>query len=121
MKKLLAVYRPLAYIVGILLVGVYAFTAADLLTSKGSSAHHSLENWAWVLPVHGIAFMVYAVVAFLLSRHAGWTLRFLALLLVAGCVIGLIFWVERLVEERVRPWIEEEAQMSSGSGAVSGS
>lgn len=124
MKKLFNLYRPLAYIVGVLLIGVYVYSAFDIFGSTTDSFRHSLENYQWILEVHGVAFMIYAVVAFMLSRRAGWTLRFLVVLLLAGCIIGLIFWVERLVEERVRPWIAEEAaaaQMSSGSGAVSGS
>ena len=48
--------------------------------------------------------MVYVVVAFALSRRAGWTIGFTMLMLVAGLVPLLIFWVERVVgPEGARP------------------
>ena len=48
--------------------------------------------------VHGWVFMIYVVVAFLLARRAGWGLPFTGLVLVAGLVPLLIFWVERRVD-----------------------
>ena len=52
--------------------------------------------------VHGWIFMVYVVVAFLLARQAGWTAAFTILILVAGLVPLLIFWVEHQVVHQVR-------------------
>ena len=52
--------------------------------------------------VHGWIFMVYVVVAFLLARHCGWSVGFTILMLVAGLVPLLIFWVEHKVVARVR-------------------
>jgi integral membrane protein len=46
--------------------------------------------------------MVYVVVAFLLSRRQGWTMLFTLLVLVAGLVPLLIFYVERVVTRRFR-------------------
>jgi integral membrane protein len=124
-KKLFNLYRPLAYIVGVLLLLGTIFLIGKYALSDGSSLQHFCSTWdRIVFTGHGFIYIVYVIVAFVLSRQAGWTLRFLAVLLIAGLVPGLIFWVERLVEERVRPWIAEEeaaAQMSSGNGAVSGS
>ena len=132
MKKLFNIYRSLAYVVGallllgttsVLLTGqLFNWTMYDV--SHGSTAYKIGHPLGLVWVAHGWIYIGYVIVAFLLSRHAGWTLRFLSVLLIAGLVPGLIFWVERLVEERVRPWIAEEAeraQMSSGNGAVSGS
>ena len=52
--------------------------------------------------VHGWIFMVYVVVAFLLSRRADWSIGFTLLALIAGLVPLLIFWVERQVNLKVR-------------------
>ena len=54
----------------------------------------------WV--AHGWVFMVYVVVAFLLSRKASWTVGFTILALVAGLIPLLIFWVEHRVTQRLR-------------------
>ena len=45
---------------------------------------------------------MYVVVAFLLSQRAGWSLQFLLLMLLAGLVPFLIFWVEHRVVVRMR-------------------
>jgi hypothetical protein len=50
--------------------------------------------------------MVYVVVAFLLSRRQGWTIQFTLLVLVAGLIPLLIFYVERVVVQKFR---EDEA------------
>ncbi len=96
-------YRVLALVVGVLLA-FCAFVAAPLkyLTTDGSSLHRLGEDLSILWVVHGWVFMIYVVVAFLLSRRAGWTLQFTVLALVAGLVPLLIFWVERRVAQRVR-------------------
>lgn len=121
MKKLFNLYRPLAYTVGVLLIlgtisvfltgQLFSWTMYDV--SHASAAYRIGHPLGLVWVLHGWIYIVYVVVAFLLSRHAGWTLRFLAVLLIAGLVPGLIFWVERLAEERVRPWIAEEAALQA--------
>ena len=51
---------------------------------------------------HGWIFMIYVVVAFLLARRARWSVGFTLLMLVAGLVPLLIFWVEHRVAQKVR-------------------
>ena len=54
----------------------------------------------WVIaPVSAIAafYIVYLVVAFVLTHRLGWSLPEFVLMLVAGLVPGLIFWVEHRV------------------------
>ena len=46
--------------------------------------------------------MVYVVVAFLLSRRAGWSLEFLVVMLLAGLIPVLIFFVEHKVATLLR-------------------
>jgi integral membrane protein len=112
-KKLFNVYRVLAYLVGtLLLLGTLDLVAKYLFTD-GSAIQRAGDRFDLIWIGHGWVYMVYVVVAFMLSRHAGWTLRFLGVLLIAGLVPGLIFWIERLVDERVRPWIAEEANATA--------
>ena len=94
-------YRVLAFVVGVLL----AFCSAGALL-KYLARGHDLQQFGeyasimWV--VHGWVFMIYVVVAFLLSRRADWSIGFTLVTLVAGLVPLLIFWVEHRVTRKVR-------------------
>lgn len=101
--KLFPVYKVLALVVGVLLVALtvgmalkYGLTEGTVWQVRGD------ELTAFVAFVHGWIYVVYVVVAFLLSQRAGWKLSFLVLLLLAGLVPVLIFFVERKVEARLR-------------------
>ncbi|WP_370250247.1 DUF3817 domain-containing protein [Nocardioides sp.] len=101
--NLFGVYRVLAIVVGVLLA-FCSFVALPLkyLASEGSSLQNFGEDASIMWVVHGWIFMIYVVVAFLLSRRAGWTVQFTVLALAAGLIPLLIFWVERRVAQRVR-------------------
>ena len=103
MSKLFWAYRVLAIVVGILL----AFCSLVVLPSRylapdGSSLQHFGETWSILWAVHGWVFIVYVVVSFLLWRQTRWTFPFALLVLVAGLVPLVIFWVERVVTRRIR-------------------
>ena len=103
MKNLLTAYRALALVVGVLLAfGALVAFPLKYLAVEGSSLQEFGESASIVWLVHGWVFIVYVVVAFLLSRRAGWSLGFTALALVAGLIPLLIFWVERQVVRRLR-------------------
>lgn len=103
MRNLFTAYRWLAMIVGVLLTfGSLVALPLKYLSADGSSALEFGEAASMVWVIHGWVFMVYVVVAFLLARRSGWRWQFTALVLVAGLVPLLIFWVERRVVERVR-------------------
>lgn len=101
--KLFPAYRVLALVVGVLLA-VCALVAAPLkyLATEGSGLQTFGEDASILWLVHGWVFMVYVVVAFFLARRAGWTVGFTLLMLVAGLIPLLIFWVERQVVIKVR-------------------
>lgn len=103
MKRLFVSYRVLAFVVGVLLA-FCALVAFPLkyFTTEGSSLQQFGEDASIMWLFHGWIFMVYVVVAFLLSRRADWTIRFTLLVLVAGLVPLLIFYVERVVVRKVR-------------------
>jgi len=103
MNRLFVSYRVLALVVGVLLA-FCALVAFPLkyFTTEGSDLQRFGEDASIMWLFHGWIFMVYVVVAFLLSRRAGWTVGFTLLVLVAGLVPLLIFFVERVVVRKVR-------------------
>jgi integral membrane protein len=103
MTRLFTTYRVLAIVVGVLLA-FCSLVALPLkyLTTEGSDLQSFGESASILWVAHGWVFMVYVVVAVLLARRAGWSLRFTLLALVAGLVPLLIFWVERTVTQRFR-------------------
>jgi integral membrane protein len=101
--KLFNAYRVLALVVGVLLA-FCALVAAPLkyLAEEGSGLQQFGESASIMWLFHGWIFMVYVVVAFLLARRARWSVGFTLLMLVAGLVPLLIFWVEHRVAQKVR-------------------
>jgi integral membrane protein len=95
--------RTLAMVVGVLLA-FCSLVALPLkyLAPEGGGLQTFGENASIMWAVHGWAFMAYVVVSFLLARRAGWTPQFTLLVLVAGLVPLLIFWVEHRVTAKLR-------------------
>jgi integral membrane protein len=102
-KGLVTAYRVLAFVVGILLA-FCALVALPLkyLATEGSTLQQFGEAASIMWLFHGWIFMVYVVVAFLLSRRAGWSIGFTLLALVAGLIPLLIFWVEHRVVQKLK-------------------
>jgi integral membrane protein len=101
-KTLFNVYRVLALVVGVLLVVGTVGSIFKYLLEDGSSLQQLGDDLTPIWLVHGWIYMVYVVVAFVLTQKARWTLPQFLLMLVAGLVPGLIFWVERRVAARLR-------------------
>jgi integral membrane protein len=113
-QKLFTAYRVLALIVGVLLAfGTFVALPLRYLATEGSSAQQFGENASLVWVVHGWVFIIYVVVAFLLSRRAGWTPGFTVVALAAGLIPLLIFWVEHRVTQRLR---EEHPELQRSAG-----
>ncbi len=115
MKNLFNAYRVLAIIVGVLLA-FCSLVALPLkyLATDGSDLQQFGESASIMWVVHGWVFMVYVVVAFLLSRKAKWTPGFTILALAAGLIPLLIFWVEHRVSQRFRAEHPELATSDAG-------
>ncbi|MFS8478921.1 MAG: DUF3817 domain-containing protein [Micromonosporaceae bacterium] len=96
MQAALLRYRVVAYVVGVLLL-LLAFVAMPLKYFAHESALVEIVG-----PVHGFAYMVYLVLAFDLSRRAGWSLKQTLLILLAGTVPVLSFVAERRATRWVR-------------------
>lgn len=103
MRNLFISYRVLAAIVGVLLlIGTFLALPFKYLAAEGSGLQDLGEQLSLVWLVHGWIYIIYVVVAFLLSRRAGWSLTYLLLMLVAGLIPVLIFWVEHKVASRLK-------------------
>lgn len=102
MRNLFTTYRVLALVVGVLLVAGTISSVLKYLLVEGSQLQQVGDGLTWIWLVHGWIYMIYVVVAFLLSRRAGWSLSFLVLMLLAGLVPVLIFFVEHRVALRLR-------------------
>lgn len=102
MKRLFQLYRVLALVVGVLLVVGTLGSILKYLLEDGSTLQQLGDDLTPIWLIHGWIYMVYVVVAFVLTQKARWTLPQFLLMLVAGLVPGLIFWVERRVADRLR-------------------
>ena len=111
MKAALLRYQVMATIVGVLLV-VLVLIGVPLkyLTTEGSDLQQ-LGEWitTYLGIAHGWLYMIFLVVAFLLSRKASWSLPFTLTTLACGTIPVLSFWAERRATARVR------AQMAAGA------
>jgi integral membrane protein len=102
-RNLFNSYRVLAIVVGLLLVALTIGMVLKYGLTEGTELQTFGDSMTGVVALmHGWIYIVYVVVAFLLSRRAGWSLGFLALMLVAGLVPFLIFWVEHKVVADLR-------------------
>ncbi len=111
MSPLFRAYRVLALIVGVLLLVGTIGSILKYGLSDGSSLQELGESLTPIWLVHGWIYMIYVVVAFVLTQKAGWKLTSFLLMLVAGLVPVLIFWVERDVARRLR---EEHSALVGG-------
>jgi integral membrane protein len=118
-KGALTRYRVMATVVGVLLVvlclvGVPLanfdgtemwglFPSTPELFAVGSTPHEVGEFITTYLGIaHGWLYMIFLLMAFILSRRAEWDLPFTLVTLVCGTVPLLSFWAERRATRRVR-------------------
>jgi integral membrane protein len=102
-RPLFTTYRILAFVVGVALA-FCALVAAPLkyLAAEGTSAQDLGESLSILWALHGTLYMVYVLVALMLAYRARWSVQFTALMLVAGLVPLLMFFVEHRVAGRMR-------------------
>ncbi|MEV5573346.1 DUF3817 domain-containing protein [Spirillospora sp. NPDC052269] len=99
-------YRIMALLVGVMLL-VLVFVAMPLRyiwDQPGASAI--------VSPIHGLLYMVYLVTAFDLYRRAGWPLQKMVLMVGAGLVPFLAFYIERRIVGDARAELERTAVLT---------
>ncbi len=93
----LTFFKVMAFIVGIgLLVLV-----VEMVLSYGFGMKGQDNPLYWWPQPHGFIYMVYLVATALLGFKVGWPLGKMVLVMLAGCVPFLSFWVERRVAGEV--------------------
>jgi integral membrane protein len=88
-------FRVLAYVVGVMLLGLVVAMGFKYLADEPAGVEI-------IGPVHGFVYAVYLAVALDLAIRARWSIRGTLLVLVAGTIPLLSFVAERAVTRRVR-------------------
>ncbi|MFV0462144.1 MAG: DUF3817 domain-containing protein [Nostocoides sp.] len=103
-RKRLTFFKVMAFIVGI---GLLLLVAEVVL-------HYLFDNDAlsWWPQPHGFIFMIYVIAVALLGFKVSWSLPKMVLIMLAGCIPFLSFWVERRVSAEV------EARLTASGPAV---
>jgi integral membrane protein len=96
-RSRLTFFKVMAFVVG---VGLLVLVAEMVLSyGFGMKGEENPLRW-WPQP-HGFIYMVYLVATALLGFKVGWSLTRIVLVMLAGCVPFLSFWVERRVAAEV--------------------
>jgi len=108
---------PLANFDGTAMWGIFDSTPA--IWTEGTRGHDIGEWITTVLGIaHGYLYMVFLLMAFLLSRRAAWPMAFTLVTLVCGTVPILSFWAERRATQRVRREHAVSTGSTTGDGAT---
>jgi integral membrane protein len=108
-NKLFGTYKVLAYVVGVLLLVGTICSLFKYLLPEGNALQSFGETMTPLWVAHGWVFIIYVIVAFLLTQKAKWTIPEFLLMMIAGLIPGLIFWVERRVAARIEPKLAQGA------------
>ncbi len=125
----LARYRLAANVVGVLLIVLVLvglpLNEAHLLNpawfpvgSRPQQVGAAISQYLGV--AHGYLYMLFVVLAFVLSRRARWDLGFTLVTLLCGTVPVLSFWAERRATRRVREDFGTPAGSSYAGADLSG-
>jgi integral membrane protein len=93
----LTFFKVMAFVVG---VGLLVLVA-EMVLSYGFGMKGDENPLRWWPQPHGFIYMLYLVATALLGFRVGWSLTKMVLVMLAGCVPFLSFWVERLVAREV--------------------
>ena len=96
-RSRLTFFKVMAFIVG---VGLLVLVVEMVLSyGFGMKGEENPLHW-WPQP-HGFIYLVYLVATALLGFKVGWSLTKMVLVMLAGCVPFLSFWVERRIAREV--------------------
>ena len=93
----LTFFKVMAFIVGVGLL----LLVAEIVISYGFGRKGDQNPLSWWPQPHGFIYMVYLVATALLGFKVNWPLTKIVLVMLAGCVPFLSFWVERRVAREV--------------------
>ncbi|GAB2866327.1 DUF3817 domain-containing protein [Actinocorallia aurea] len=103
MEAAITRYRVLATVVGIMLL-LLCFVAVPLRYFWDIP-----EASGIISPIHGFLYMVYLVASFDLYSKAGWPLKKMALMVSAGLIPFLAFYIERKIVSDARETLSTQA------------
>ncbi|GAA2588218.1 DUF3817 domain-containing protein [Actinomadura fulvescens] len=89
-------YRLLALVVGVMLLLV-VFVGMPIRYIGGNGTPSAI-----ISPIHGALYIVYLAIAYDLWRKAGWPLKQMAVMVSAGLVPFLAFFIERKIVREAR-------------------
>jgi integral membrane protein len=89
-------YRILATVVGVMLILV-CFVGLPIRLITGNETPSAI-----ISPVHGLLYMIYLVVSFDLYQKAQWPLKKMAIMVSAGLIPFLAFYIERKIVSEAR-------------------
>ena len=102
MRSLFYVYRAVAMVVGVLLIILTVSFIVKLTAHDPSPTYRHADTLVGIVGAgHGFLYIGYVILAFVLAARARWGLVFTVLMLAAGLIPCLIFWVERQVANRL--------------------
>lgn len=110
MKIALLRYRVMASIVGVLLIVLCLVGVPLKYLTDDATQTHQLGEWITTnLGVaHGWLYMIFLLMAFMLSRVARWPIGFTLVTLLCGTVPVLSFWAEHRATAKVRAEYADE-------------
>jgi integral membrane protein len=97
-------FRVIAYLVG----GFLLLLTAGVVLRYGFDEPRLSET---VSPIHGFLYMLYLVAVFDLGRRARWSVKRMALVMLAGTIPFLSFVAERMVTRR---WLPADHSVPAG-------
>jgi len=103
-------YRVMANVVGVLLVVLILVGVPLKYLAPEGTTWQSTGEWIteYLGVAHGWLYMIFLVMALLLSRRARWPIGFTLVTLVCGTVPLLSFWAEHRATTQVRAQLDGE-------------
>ncbi len=96
-RSRLTFFKVMAFVVGVGLL----LLVVEIVLAYGFGMKGEDNPLSWWPQPHGFIYMVYLVATALLGFKVGWSLGRMVLVMLAGCVPFLSFWVERRVAAEV--------------------
>lgn len=92
----------MANIVGVLLIPLVLGFLGKLVTPEGSVVYNIGEKTALLGILHGWLYMIFLVMAAILSRKEKWSIPFTVTTLLAGTIPFVSFWAEHRATKAVK-------------------
>lgn len=108
-RPALTFFKIMAFIVGVGLL----LLVAEMVLAYGFDKKGADNPLSWWPQPHGFIYMIYLVATANLGFKVGWPLGKMVLVMLAGCVPFLSFWVERKVAGEVEDRLAAGSEVSA--------